>query len=93
MTTRTNQLVSIIALLDRTSDEDYPALRESIIAHGELVDLPVPHNPLELGLRLTGYDPLTIEREPLRASLVTTLQIAYANTWLAAGPVPWRAYD
>lgn len=87
MSTRTNHLVSIIALLDRTLDKDYPALREAIIVHGELVDLPVPHNPLELGLRLAGYDPLTIEREPLRASLVTTLQVAYANAWLAA-PVP-----
>lgn len=84
MTTRTDQLVSIIALLDTTSDEDYPALRESIVAHGELVDLPSPYNPFELGIRLAGFDPLTIEREALRACLVTTLQIAYANAWLAA---------
>ena len=84
MTTRKDQLVSIIALLDTTSDEDYPALRESIVAHGELVDLPVTSNPFEIGLRLAGFDPLTIEREALRACLVTTLQIAYANAWLAA---------
>lgn len=81
---RTDQLVSILQLLETTSDEDYPALRESIINHGELADLPTPYNPLELGLRLAGHDPLTIERDALRACLTITLQIAYANAWLQA---------
>lgn len=81
---RTDQLVSILQLLETTSDEDYPALRESIINHGELVDLPVPYNPFVLGIRLAGHDPLTIERDSLRACLVTVLQIAYANAWLGS---------
>lgn len=80
---RTDQLVSILQLLETTSDEDYPALRESIINHGELVDLPVPYNPFASGIRLAGHDPLTIERDALRACLVIVLQIAYANAWLS----------
>lgn len=79
---RIDQLVSILALLDQTSDEDYPALRESIVNHGELVDLPVPYNPFALGIQLAGYDPATIERDALRACLVTVLQIAYATAWI-----------
>ncbi len=81
---RIDQLVSIIALLDQTSEEDYPALRENIIAHGELVDLPVPYNPFALGIQLAGYNPATVEREGLRACLVTVLQIAYASAWILA---------
>lgn len=81
---RIDQLVSILSLLETTSDEDYPALRENIINHGELVDLPAVYNPFDLGIRLAGHDPLTIERSALRACLTITLQIAYANAWLSA---------
>lgn len=83
---RVDQLVAILALLDKTSEDDYPALRDSIVMHGELTDLPVPYNPFALGIRLAGYDPATIEREPLRACLATVLQLAYANAWLQEGP-------
>lgn len=77
-----NRLVAILDLLDKTSDEDYPPLRDQIIESGELNDIPSPYNPFALGIRLTGNDPATIEREPLRACLVTVLQIAYATAWL-----------
>ena len=79
---RADQLTAILALLDKTAEEDYPALRESIIDYGELVDLPAPYNPLAIGIRLAGHDPLTITRDALRAYLVTVLQTAYANAWL-----------
>lgn len=78
---RIDQLTDIIRLLDETSDEGYPDLRQSIITNGEVPTL--PYNPFALGMQLAGHDPATIERGALRACLCAVLQIAYANAWLA----------
>lgn len=69
------RLESTIAALDVVTEEDYPALRDSIVGQGEA--------GFARGIALAGYDPLTIERDTLRACLVNVLQIAYACAWLA----------
>lgn len=78
----THELLAIIQLLDKTSDEGYPALREAIIDSGELDELDVPYNAFEGAIRLSGLDPRTIERAQLRAHLCFVLQVAYARDWL-----------
>ena len=83
---RVARLVAIIDLLDKTSDEDYPPLRDQIVEAGELDYLPTPYNPLALGIALTRNDPATIERESLRACLLGVLMIAYSCHWLQPPP-------
>lgn len=78
---------AIIELLEKTSDEDYPALRENIIDYGELTELDRPYNPIELGIRANGLDPKTISRQELRCHLVMILQQSYVYSLIRHGKV------
>lgn len=80
---RINQLEAILSLLDKTRDDDYPDLRQSIIDYGELYDTPVTYNAFMRSIVLNGLNPETIGRADLRSYLVTVLQHAYASEWLS----------
>ena len=80
---RIEQVLSLIALLDATPDEDYPSVRATIIAAGELPSF----NSFSLGLAQAGYDPLSIDRASLRSWLTVVLQIGYVCAWVDS-PAP-----
>lgn len=75
---RIEQVLSLIAQLDATPDENYPSVRTTILAAGELPTF----NSFTLGLEQAGYDPLTIDRASLRSWLTVVLQIGYVCAWV-----------